>query len=242
MGGRVGRESIRALAHGPRAPPCSFFGLPGGPFEDLCTSAKAATTTLLYAPFTPASRGLQVSGAGTAHGTAGAQLARAPNGRSSDCAAPLCGAKQLFSQNNHKCVDRAMHQNCPVRCRCGGRPPPRLLSQRRWTGLLASEPGVLSGYSQPRRPAALICAARQCSSPAPRHPLLAGERPWRQPWRETSNPETRWSLPRPRRTPRPAPRNFQVCFEYLFESVDPTTVLRCGHTIHAQCLKVRPQQ
>ena len=31
-------------------------------------------------------------------------------------------------------------------------------------------------------------------------------------------------------------QNCPVCFEFLFESVDPTTVLRCGHTIHSQCL------
>jgi hypothetical protein len=33
-------------------------------------------------------------------------------------------------------------------------------------------------------------------------------------------------------------QNCPVCFEFLFESVDPTTVLRCGHTIHSQCLRV----
>jgi len=32
-------------------------------------------------------------------------------------------------------------------------------------------------------------------------------------------------------------QNCPVCFEFLFESVDPTTVLRCGHTIHSQCLR-----
>eukprot|EP00887_Chlorella_sp_A99_P003656 scaffold7.g3656.t1 len=34
-------------------------------------------------------------------------------------------------------------------------------------------------------------------------------------------------------------QNCPVCFEFLFESVDPTTVLACGHTIHTQCLKAR---
>lgn len=29
----------------------------------------------------------------------------------------------------------------------------------------------------------------------------------------------------------------QVCFEFLFDSVRPTAVLPCGHTIHSQCLK-----
>jgi RING finger and CHY zinc finger domain-containing protein 1 len=33
-------------------------------------------------------------------------------------------------------------------------------------------------------------------------------------------------------------QNCPVCFEFLFESVDPTTVLRCGHTIHTECLRV----
>lgn len=37
-------------------------------------------------------------------------------------------------------------------------------------------------------------------------------------------------------------QNCPVCFEFLFESVDPTTVLRCGHTIHSQCLRVRSVQ
>lgn len=60
--------------------------------------------------------------------------------------APLGGLPACFSQNNHVCVERAMHQNCPV------------------------------------------------------------------------------------------------CFEFLFESVDPTTVLRCGHTIHSQCLSVSEQR
>lgn len=32
-------------------------------------------------------------------------------------------------------------------------------------------------------------------------------------------------------------QNCPVCFEFLFESTDPTTVLKCGHTIHTQCLK-----
>lgn len=34
-------------------------------------------------------------------------------------------------------------------------------------------------------------------------------------------------------------QNCPICFEFLFESVDPTTVLRCGHTIHTQCVRVR---
>ena len=29
----------------------------------------------------------------------------------------------------------------------------------------------------------------------------------------------------------------QVCCEYLFDSVRPTAVLPCGHTIHSACLK-----
>jgi len=29
----------------------------------------------------------------------------------------------------------------------------------------------------------------------------------------------------------------QVCFEFLFDSVRPTAVLPCGHTIHSQCLR-----
>lgn len=33
-------------------------------------------------------------------------------------------------------------------------------------------------------------------------------------------------------------QNCPICFEFLFESVDPTTVLRCGHTIHTQCVRV----
>ena len=33
-------------------------------------------------------------------------------------------------------------------------------------------------------------------------------------------------------------QNCPICFEFLFESVDPTTVLRCGHTIHTGCLRV----
>lgn len=36
-------------------------------------------------------------------------------------------------------------------------------------------------------------------------------------------------------------QNCPICFEFLFESVDPTTVLRCGHTIHTQCVRVRAQ-
>ncbi|KAL4856014.1 E3 ubiquitin-protein ligase [Chlorella vulgaris] len=32
-------------------------------------------------------------------------------------------------------------------------------------------------------------------------------------------------------------QNCPICFEFLFESVDPTTVLRCGHTIHTQCVR-----
>jgi len=31
--------------------------------------------------------------------------------------------------------------------------------------------------------------------------------------------------------------NCPVCFEYLFDSVRPTAVLPCGHTIHSDCLK-----
>jgi len=31
-------------------------------------------------------------------------------------------------------------------------------------------------------------------------------------------------------------QNCPVCFEYQFESVEPNTVLKCGHTIHAKCL------
>ena len=27
-----------------------------------------------------------------------------------------------------------------------------------------------------------------------------------------------------------------ICFEYLFDSVQPTAVLPCGHTIHSHCL------
>lgn len=34
-------------------------------------------------------------------------------------------------------------------------------------------------------------------------------------------------------------QNCPVCFEYLFESVEPTSVLKCGHTIHQSCLSVR---
>lgn len=33
-------------------------------------------------------------------------------------------------------------------------------------------------------------------------------------------------------------QNCPVCFEYLFDSTEPTTVLQCGHTIHASCLVV----
>lgn len=33
-------------------------------------------------------------------------------------------------------------------------------------------------------------------------------------------------------------QNCPICFEFLFESVDPTTVLKCGHTIHTQCVRV----
>ncbi|EFN57272.1 hypothetical protein CHLNCDRAFT_21534, partial [Chlorella variabilis] len=33
-------------------------------------------------------------------------------------------------------------------------------------------------------------------------------------------------------------QNCPICFEFLFESVDPTTVLRCGHTIHTQCVRL----
>jgi RING finger/CHY zinc finger protein 1 len=32
-------------------------------------------------------------------------------------------------------------------------------------------------------------------------------------------------------------QNCPVCFEFLFDSVRPTAVLPCGHTIHSQCLK-----
>lgn len=32
-------------------------------------------------------------------------------------------------------------------------------------------------------------------------------------------------------------QNCPVCFEYQFESVEPNTVLKCGHTIHAHCLE-----
>lgn len=32
-------------------------------------------------------------------------------------------------------------------------------------------------------------------------------------------------------------QNCPVCFEYQFESVEPNTVLKCGHTIHAKCLE-----
>lgn len=32
-------------------------------------------------------------------------------------------------------------------------------------------------------------------------------------------------------------QNCPVCFEYLFDSVRPTAVLPCGHTIHSECLK-----
>lgn len=32
-------------------------------------------------------------------------------------------------------------------------------------------------------------------------------------------------------------QNCPVCFEYLFDSVQPTAVLPCGHTIHSECLK-----
>ena len=32
-------------------------------------------------------------------------------------------------------------------------------------------------------------------------------------------------------------QNCPVCFEYLFDSVRPTAVLSCGHTIHSDCLK-----
>ena len=33
--------------------------------------------------------------------------------------------------------------------------------------------------------------------------------------------------------------NCAVCFDYLFDSVRPISVLQCGHTIHAECLQVR---
>lgn len=36
-------------------------------------------------------------------------------------------------------------------------------------------------------------------------------------------------------------QNCPVCFDFLFESVDPITVLKCGHTIHSKCLMVRPE-
>ena len=32
-------------------------------------------------------------------------------------------------------------------------------------------------------------------------------------------------------------QNCPVCFEYLFDSVRPTAVLPCGHTIHTDCLR-----
>lgn len=32
-------------------------------------------------------------------------------------------------------------------------------------------------------------------------------------------------------------QNCPICFEYLFDSVRPTAVLPCGHTIHSDCLK-----
>ena len=32
-------------------------------------------------------------------------------------------------------------------------------------------------------------------------------------------------------------QNCPVCFEYLFDSVRPTAVLPCGHTIHSDCLR-----
>lgn len=31
--------------------------------------------------------------------------------------------------------------------------------------------------------------------------------------------------------------NCPICFEYLFDSVRPIAVLRCGHTIHEECFK-----
>lgn len=31
-------------------------------------------------------------------------------------------------------------------------------------------------------------------------------------------------------------QNCPVCFEFLFDSVKQISVLRCGHTIHADCL------
>ena len=34
-------------------------------------------------------------------------------------------------------------------------------------------------------------------------------------------------------------QNCPVCFEFLFDSVRPTAVLPCGHTIHSDCLKVQ---
>lgn len=33
-------------------------------------------------------------------------------------------------------------------------------------------------------------------------------------------------------------QNCPVCFEFLFDSVRPTAVLNCGHTIHETCLLV----
>ena len=29
--------------------------------------------------------------------------------------------------------------------------------------------------------------------------------------------------------------NCPICFEFLFDSIRPTSVLRCGHTIHSEC-------
>lgn len=34
-------------------------------------------------------------------------------------------------------------------------------------------------------------------------------------------------------------QNCPVCFEFLFDSVRTTAVLKCGHTIHEACLQVR---
>ena len=33
-------------------------------------------------------------------------------------------------------------------------------------------------------------------------------------------------------------QNCPVCFEFLFDSTQPTAVLPCGHTIHQKCLQV----
>jgi RING finger/CHY zinc finger protein 1 len=35
--------------------------------------------------------------------------------------------------------------------------------------------------------------------------------------------------------------NCFLCMEYLFDSVKPISVLRCGHTIHQECLRMLPR-